>query len=751
MKLQPFNSSSISALAGVTIVNAQLGQILVYDTNAPNANTWKNVFPYDAIAKIVTTGSTVNDVQTLGAHKTWSVIPSGSAITIKNNTDIGFFTVSAPSTPFTGQNIIAVPKENHKEGQYIQVISGSPTSQARFNNLEVDSWRLEANGATGVKLVPVGDYNAGVQSGKINIDKKVIEFSTAPTFTFAGGDTATTAVIYAQEASGLVTIGFETGLPASGGDLTTHKVRSGPTPSKRFVGICSVASGQVSGVLSARNRKIRPLVNDCRLAIGFNYSSGGSSPWGTSGAPAAVPTVDLPRRIGRSTASPLNDPAVSIPFDVNQISNVTGYPTSGSPSGPITVTTTVPHGLTTGMKVRVTMTGSDRPLFTGGTPSVSSSATVVTTVTVSSSTSFIIDNVIGVGSTYAAGSSNGHWTLVSDTIWLLPYHGNRMMIFPAWGGDAWTEIEIPDTGISLTPLLVPNTNYDVFAVPEGGKIRLEVLAWLDNITRNAPLASIGGVLVRSLLLPNIYLGTVRSTETDQASQAMLVDSSSQRWLYNHYNRLPRRVFAEFPSSPVTWNYTSAAWRGANNAPFTITGVTTSGVVTTSATHNLVPGDLVQIVGVTGTGSLPTVINRIWSVSATTPTATTFSVADPPGMTGTYSSGGTATRIKTRVEVVQGIQEAIISLDLKGATRRNAAGQLARYLGISRDSLTSIIASSPQSNSGNAADVVPNSVSTSDQPPVGWHYYSAMEYGGANMEFYGSDPVTTVGLSGRWDC
>ena len=76
---------------------------------------------------------------------------------------------------------------------------------------------------------------------------------------------------------------------------------------------------------------------------------------------------------------------------------------------------------------------------------------------------------------------------------------------------------------------------------------------------------------------------------------------------------------------------------------TITGATATGgtaTYTTSAAHNFIPGQTVTIASITG-GTY----NKVNATIFATPSSTTFTVVDA-ALTGTYTSGGTATPLST---------------------------------------------------------------------------------------------------------
>ncbi|MBX3218927.1 MAG: hypothetical protein KF795_00325 [Labilithrix sp.] len=106
--------------------------------------------------------------------------------------------------------------------------------------------------------------------------------------------------------------------------------------------------------------------------------------------------------------------------------------------------------------------------------------------------------------------------------------------------------------------LTSGRNHDVFAVLNAGLVSLEIgAAWTNNTTRSEPLARRDGVLVKSTDHRRRYLGTLRATSSNLTS-----DSSSQRFLWNFYNRVPRPLLRQ--ETADSWTYAGTSYRVANN-------------------------------------------------------------------------------------------------------------------------------------------------------------------------------------------
>jgi hypothetical protein len=69
-----------------------------------------------------------------------------------------------------------------------------------------------------------------------------------------------------------------------------------------------------------------------------------------------------------------------------------------------------------------------------------------------------------------------------------------------------------------------------------------------------------GVWVKSGALTRRYLGTIRTTDAQAGGQCE--DSESRRFVWNYYNRLPRKL--KVIDTTDWWAYGTGAWRAARN-------------------------------------------------------------------------------------------------------------------------------------------------------------------------------------------
>jgi hypothetical protein len=125
-------------------------------------------------------------------------------------------------------------------------------------------------------------------------------------------------------------------------------------------------------------------------------------------------------------------------------------------------------------------------------------------------------------------------TTNAQTLWLNPYTGNRV---PYYNGSIWGSYALSSAlSFSLSGLLA-NTNYDIFTSVSGNNMTMNALAWTNSTTRLTGLSYLNGRLVRSDNLLQMYHGTIRTVGAGQGADTVI-----RRYLYNHYNRVPRLLY-----------------------------------------------------------------------------------------------------------------------------------------------------------------------------------------------------------------
>lgn len=142
----------------------------------------------------------------------------------------------------------------------------------------------------------------------------------------------------------------------------------------------------------------------------------------------------------------------------------------------------------------------------------------------------------------------------ATTIYCTPYKGNRIALYDGTNWQNYTSTEM-----SIAIPAFNNTPYDVFCYDNAGVPTLEVLAWASTTTRATALAYQDGVLCKSGALTRRYLGTFCTTAVNGQTE----DSTYNRYLWNYYNRVNRRLYRR--ETTASWTYSTNVWRQANNS------------------------------------------------------------------------------------------------------------------------------------------------------------------------------------------
>lgn len=150
------------------------------------------------------------------------------------------------------------------------------------------------------------------------------------------------------------------------------------------------------------------------------------------------------------------------------------------------------------------------------------------------------------------------------SIYYTPFVNN---VVPLWDGYKWRPIEFSETTLALGTL-TSGKPYDVFGYISGGALALESLAWTDDTTRATAVTLQDGRYCKSgdktrLLLGTFYTATTTTTE----------DSDQNRYLFNIYNRVPRRLFWDTASGSHTYaSSTFREWNATTNRVRVINGI-----------------------------------------------------------------------------------------------------------------------------------------------------------------------------------
>ena len=144
-------------------------------------------------------------------------------------------------------------------------------------------------------------------------------------------------------------------------------------------------------------------------------------------------------------------------------------------------------------------------------------------------------------------------------IYFTPYKGNRISLFD---GSVWSTMEFAEIYIDIGTLsagdaLLP---HDIFVYNNNGTVTLEKQVWASTTARDTSYDLIfqDGVPSKEGALTRHYLGTFmpRSTTTTE-------DSATYRYLWNYYNRMPRRLMCYEDTSSYTYVDPASNYREAN--------------------------------------------------------------------------------------------------------------------------------------------------------------------------------------------
>ena len=165
----------------------------------------------------------------------------------------------------------------------------------------------------------------------------------------------------------------------------------------------------------------------------------------------------------------------------------------------------------------------------------------------------------------------------ATTLYYTPYTSGVITLY---NGSVWTQYSTAEVSLALGTLSNA-TNYDVFATYSSGVV-LSLVAWTNSTTRATALVRQDGVYVKSGATSQLYIGTIHTTSTTATE-----DSFLNRYVWNHYNRVPRilRVL----ETTASWTYSSATYRSANG--------------NSANAFNYVAGDVTRLIAHTSIGVL----------------------------------------------------------------------------------------------------------------------------------------------------
>jgi hypothetical protein len=141
-----------------------------------------------------------------------------------------------------------------------------------------------------------------------------------------------------------------------------------------------------------------------------------------------------------------------------------------------------------------------------------------------------------------------------STLYWTPYSGGMIAI---WDGTAWRTRLSDEVSLALSGM-TSGKNYDVYAYWTGSALALELgPAWSTDTARSDSFFRQDGVYLRGTNHTRRYVGTIRATGATTTQ-----DSKAKRFVWNHYNRVPRKLYAA--GADTTWTYNATTIRQANS-------------------------------------------------------------------------------------------------------------------------------------------------------------------------------------------
>src|SRR5512146_58811 len=140
----------------------------------------------------------------------------------------------------------------------------------------------------------------------------------------------------------------------------------------------------------------------------------------------------------------------------------------------------------------------------------------------------------------------------STSVFYTPYIHNAIQL---WDGTQWVSRTFAEIELALGTVTA-SLPYDVFAYDNSGAVALENLAWSNGTTRVTGISIQDGRYCLSGVKTKLYLGTFYTISTTQTE-----DADVARFLWNMYNRTPRRLW-KWDNTGHTYN--AAAYRQWNS-------------------------------------------------------------------------------------------------------------------------------------------------------------------------------------------
>jgi hypothetical protein len=141
----------------------------------------------------------------------------------------------------------------------------------------------------------------------------------------------------------------------------------------------------------------------------------------------------------------------------------------------------------------------------------------------------------------------------ATTLYFTPYKGNKIAVYD---GSKWDVFSFTELSLSLSGYTASKP-YDIWVYDNSGTLTLDSTIWTDGTNRATALAYQDGVYVKSGDATRRYLGTIYINSTGGQTE----DTDIARFVWNYYNRIPRRFYK---LDNTDHGYTTGSWRAWNN-------------------------------------------------------------------------------------------------------------------------------------------------------------------------------------------
>ena len=170
--------------------------------------------------------------------------------------------------------------------------------------------------------------------------------------------------------------------------------------------------------------------------------------------------------------------------------------------------------------------------------------------------------------------------------------------------------------VYLSVVSAAGKNADIFLRHNGTDLELEKILWTDDDTRSEELQLLDGIWLRNADLTWLYVGTVRTS-----AEGVLMDSETQRFVWNAGKRVPRVMKKNVTSGSYSYSGGPRLWRAQSGSKVEVVcGMQVDAASFTCATTASTTGVLKIGMGINRTGFTVSIRSQVGQV---TPMVCTF--------------------------------------------------------------------------------------------------------------------------------